>query len=210
MKQFKVIITFNDGDQIQSKVAAWNQSDALQRIMTNEQAIEFIASHDDVKNVDITYIGEYKDVPDDPQRFVLAPSEEREGWIVAADRKTNMVFIFMEGVFPDSVEYKPLEDMTPLDAATAVRELGDWLRLYHADLLEDKTERARYVNRMRVGAFIAEARKKQGLTVRELAERSGVSYQNITKIENGKYNVSIDILGKLCKALDLKIDLSGV
>lgn len=210
MKQFKVIITFNDGDQIQSKVAAWNQSDALQRIMTNEQAIEFIASHADVKNVDITYIGEYKDVPDDPQRFVLAPSEEREGWIVAADRKTNMVFIFMEGVFPDSVEYKPLEDMTPLDAAAAVRELGDWLRLYHTDLLEDKTERARYVNRLRVGAFIAEARKKQGLTVRELAERSGVSYQNITKIENGKYNVSIDILGKLCKALDLKIDLSGV
>lgn len=210
MKQFKVIITFNDGDQIQSKVAAWNQSDALQRIMTNEQAVEFIASHDDVKSVDISYIGEYKDVPDDPNRFVLAPSEEREGWIVAADRKTNMVFIFMEGVFPDSVEYKPLESMTPLDAATAVRELGDWLRLYHADLLEDKTERARYVNRMRVGAFIADARKKQGLTVRELAERSGVSYQNITKIENGKYNVSIDILGKLCKALDLKIDLSGV
>lgn len=209
MNQYKVIITFNDGDQIQSKVAAWNQSDALQRIMTNEQAIDFIASHADVKNVDITFIGEYEDVPNDPNRFVLTPSQERNGWIVAADRKTNMVFIFMEGVFPDSVEYKPLEDMTPLDAATAVRELGDWLRLYHRDLLEDKAEKTRYINRMRVGALIAEARKKQGLTVRELAEKSGVSYQNITKIENGKYNVSIDILGKLCKALDLKIDLSG-
>ena len=46
--------------------------------------------------------------------------------------------------------------------------------------------------------------------MRELAEKSGVSYQNITKIENGKYNVSIDILGKLCRALDLKIDLSGI
>lgn len=210
MKQFKVIITFNDGDQIQSKVAAWNQSDALQRIMTNEQAVEFIASHDDVKNVDITYLGEYKDVPDDPQRFVLSPSQERDGWLVAADRKTNMVFIFMEGAFPDSVEYKPLEDMSPLDSATAVRELGDWLRLYHPDVLEDRCEATRYINRNRIGQLIADARRRQGLSIRELAERSGVSYQNITKIENGKYNVSIDILGKLCKALDLKIDLSGV
>ena len=211
MKQYKVVIVFNDGDEINAKVAAWNQTDALQRIMSNKQATEFITSHDDVKNVDITCLGEYKkDIPDDPQRFVLSPSQEREGWVVAADRKTNMVFIFMEGVFPDSVEYKPLEDMTPLDCATAVRELGDWLRLYHADILEERGEASRYINRKRIGQLIADARRKQGLTLRELAEKSGVSYQNITKIENGKYNVSIDILGKLCRALDLKIDLSGI
>lgn len=208
MKQYQVIITFNDGDQIQSKVAAWNQSDALQRIMSNKQATEFITSHDDVKNVDITCLGEYKDIPYDPQRFVLSPSKERDGWLVAADRKTNMVFIFMEGAFRESVEYKPLDDMTPLDAAAAMRELGDWLRLYHADMLGGN-ETASKINRMRVGALVAEARKKQGLTLRELAELSGVSYQNITKIENGKYNVSIDILNKLCATLGLKIDLSG-
>ena len=208
MKQYQVIITFNDGDQIQSKVAAWNQSDALQRIMSNKQATEFITSHDDVKNVDITCL-EYKDIPDDPQRFVLSPSQEREGWVVAADRKTNMVFIFMEGAFRESVEYKPLDDMTPLDAAAAMRELGDWLRLYHADILEERGEASRYINRKRIGQLIADARRKQGLTLRELAELSGVSYQNITKIENGKYNVSIDILNKLCATLGLKIDLSG-
>ena len=210
MKQYKVVIVFNDGDEINAKVAAWNQTDALQRIMSNKQATEFITSHDDVKNVDITCLGEYKDRPDDPQRFVLSPSQEREGWVVAADRKTNMVFIFMEGAFRESVEYKPLDDMTPLDAATALRELGDWLRLYHADILEERGEASRYINRKRIGQLIADARRKQGLTLRELAEKSGVSYQNITKIENGKYNVSIDILGKLCRTLDLKIDLSGI
>ncbi len=209
MNQYKVIITFNDGDKIDSKVAAWNQSDALQRIMTNEQAVEFIASHDDVKNVDITYIGRREDVPDDPKRFVLTPSE-REGWIIASDCMTGMVFEFMVGVYPDSVEYLPPEGMTPLDAATAVRELGDWLKLYHADLLDDRDERSRYANRVRIGSLIATARKTQGLSVRDLAEICGVSYQNITKIENGKYNVSIDILNKICKALGLKIDFSGL
>lgn len=207
MNQYKVVVTFNDGDQVQGKVAAWNQSDALARLMGNEQVLEFAGRHQDVKSVEVEFIGEYKDVENDPERFVLTQSNEREKWWVAADRKTNMVFLFEEGDFPDSLQYKPLERMSPLESATAVRELGDWLRLYHGDVLvaDEKQQ-----NRIRVGAMIAEARKRQGLSVRALAERSGVSYQNITKIENGRYNVSIDILGKLCKALDLKIDLSGV
>ena len=46
-----------------------------------------------------------------------------------------------------------------------------------------------------------------GLTVRGLADLSAVSYQNITKIENGKYNVSIDILSKVTEALNAKIEI---
>jgi transcriptional regulator with XRE-family HTH domain len=76
--------------------------------------------------------------------------------------------------------------------------------------LEDRCEATRYINRSRIGQLIADARRRQGLSIRELADKSGVSYQNITKIENGKYNVSIDILGKLCRALDLKIDINGL
>lgn len=68
-------------------------------------------------------------------------------------------------------------------------------------------ERIKYGNRERIGEQIRTARIGKNLTVRQLAELSGVPFQNITKIENGKYNVSIDILGKLCHALDLKMDL---
>ena len=48
-------------------------------------------------------------------------------------------------------------------------------------------------------------RVQKGLTVRELAEASGVHYSNIAKIENGKYNVSVDILGKVADALGYKL-----
>ena len=205
MNQYRVIIKFNDGDEVQSKVAAESQRAAIARLMTNEQVKEFAGQHDDVKNIDVSYIGEYKDVQDDPERFFLTSMKEREGWWAAADNRTNMVFFFEGGNFKDSVEYKPLGRMSPLDTATAVRELGDWLRFFHEEVF---SEDEKQLNRSRVGAMIAEARKRQGLSIRELAERSGVSYQNITKIEKGKYNVSIDILGKLCQALDLKIDLS--
>lgn len=70
------------------------------------------------------------------------------------------------------------------------------------------SEDEKQLNRRRIGQLIADARRRQGLSIRELAERSSVSYQNITKIENARYNVSIDILGKLCQALELKIELS--
>lgn len=44
--------------------------------------------------------------------------------------------------------------------------------------------------RERIGALLAQKRNEAGLSVRALAEIAGVSYQNVTKIENGKYNVN--------------------
>ena len=58
-----------------------------------------------------------------------------------------------------------------------------------------------------IGRRIAEIRQAKGLSIRQLAELCGVSAQNITKIEHGRYNVSIDILGKICDALDYRIDI---
>lgn len=61
--------------------------------------------------------------------------------------------------------------------------------------------------RENIGRQIATMRNEARLSVRELAELSGVSFQNITKIENGKYNVSVDILGKICNALNAEIKI---
>lgn len=62
-------------------------------------------------------------------------------------------------------------------------------------------------HRERIGQQIAELRQKKGLTLKQLAELSGVTFQNITKIEHGKYNVSIDILTKVCNALGAEITI---
>lgn len=62
-------------------------------------------------------------------------------------------------------------------------------------------------NRDYIGKRIAEIRQAKGLSIRQLAEASGVNFANIYKIENGKYNVSIDILGKICEALGCRIDI---
>lgn len=59
--------------------------------------------------------------------------------------------------------------------------------------------------REEIGAAIAASRKACGLTQRELSELSGVTAQNITKIEHGRYNLSVDILYRVCRPLGLKI-----
>ena len=58
-----------------------------------------------------------------------------------------------------------------------------------------------------IGKRVAEIRQAKGLSIRQLAELCGVTAQNITKIEHGKYNVSVDILGKICNALGCRIDI---
>lgn len=62
-------------------------------------------------------------------------------------------------------------------------------------------------HRERIGKQIAGIRQAKGLSIRQLAEACGVNFANIYKIENGKYNVSIDILGKICEALGCHVDL---
>lgn len=59
--------------------------------------------------------------------------------------------------------------------------------------------------REEIGSELQTLRVQKGLTVRELAEASGVHFSNIAKIENGKYNVSVDILGKVADALGHKL-----
>lgn len=61
--------------------------------------------------------------------------------------------------------------------------------------------------RKEIGATIAFHRNKKGYSQRELASITGYSYANICKIERGLYNVSIDILGNICDALDIKIHI---
>lgn len=64
-------------------------------------------------------------------------------------------------------------------------------------------------NREYIGQRIAQLRKEKGLTQEQLSELTGLDRTNIAKIENGKYNVSIDILNKVCVSLGAKIRIEA-
>jgi transcriptional regulator with XRE-family HTH domain len=53
-----------------------------------------------------------------------------------------------------------------------------------------------------VGSTIREARRHSGMSLRDLAEVTGLSKGNLSKIENGG-NVTIATLYRICRMLDL-------
>lgn len=59
----------------------------------------------------------------------------------------------------------------------------------------------------RIGARIVELRNELNMTQEDLAQKSGLTRSTISKIEKGKYNVSVDILSKLVRPLGVKIEL---
>lgn len=61
--------------------------------------------------------------------------------------------------------------------------------------------------RLRIGSRLRELREAQGLTSTQLAEKCGLTQSTISKVENGKWSVSLDILSKICEALGARVEI---
>ena len=69
------------------------------------------------------------------------------------------------------------------------------------------TEEEKIANRQRIGSIVAEIRKSKGLSLEIVSKEAGIDLSNLSKIERGKYNVGIDILYKVCKALGVELKI---
>lgn len=67
------------------------------------------------------------------------------------------------------------------------------------------------MNRIKIGKFIAECRKKNNLTQMQLAEKLNITDRAISKWENGKSMPDSSIMLELCKELKISVNelLSG-
>ena len=55
---------------------------------------------------------------------------------------------------------------------------------------------------------IISARTKQGLTQKDLAERSGTKQSNISRFESGNYNPSLEFIQKIAQGLGKELHIS--
>lgn len=62
------------------------------------------------------------------------------------------------------------------------------------------------VDRIYYGQRIMQLRKQRGMTQQQLADAVGISREHIARIEAGKYSVGLDILVKVAKAMDMKLE----
>ena len=68
-------------------------------------------------------------------------------------------------------------------------------------------EPKRSEERQRIGDRIRELRKKKGIDAKDLASRIGIDASNLSRIEQGRYSVGLDILSKIASALGAKVDI---
>ena len=64
----------------------------------------------------------------------------------------------------------------------------------------------RHTDRARIGIRIREIREERGIEAKDLAKLAGIDAANLSRIENGKYSVGLDILSKIATALGKKVD----
>ncbi len=79
-----------------------------------------------------------------------------------------------------------------------------------AQLMKDEEFREEYDKlkpRYEVISQIIEARKKMHMTQEELALRVGTRKSNISRLESGSYNPSLDFLIKIAKSLDKDVHI---
>ena len=97
--------------------------------------------------------------------------------------------------------YKLLEQIDRKTYSTA-KDQGFWFGYYHTC-----ARGSIMVTRQRIGQRIRELRDAKGLSQRDLENRTGLTHNHISRIENGNYNVSLDTLSKIAAALDADISL---
>ena len=79
-----------------------------------------------------------------------------------------------------------------------------------SDMLKDEEFKIEYEKlkpRYEAIEQIIRARKEQNITQAELAKRVGIQKSNISRLESGNYNPSLDFLAKIAESLGKKISV---
>ena len=90
-----------------------------------------------------------------------------------------------------------------------MRKFDDFL----AEQLQDEEFKKEYENlqtEFDIIRTIVDARTSQNLTQKQLAERTGINQADISKLENGTRNPSINLLKRLADGMDMMLKIEFV
>ena len=68
----------------------------------------------------------------------------------------------------------------------------------------------RYEDTVRIGNRIRQIREERGIEARDLARLVGIDAANLSRIENGRYSVGLDILSKIATSMGKKVDFVDI
>lgn len=143
-------------------------------------------------------------------RYLLQKSTSKPlGWILT-DTEENVTCEFEEGKFNETQKFTPINDTKDYDISKLpeiVRLMSDWLAENHYEIIFDSPTRIKEEYRRSIGIELRHARECAGYTLRDVARMTGIAFNHISRIEQGKYNVTLDTLALIAHALDMEIGL---
>lgn len=143
-------------------------------------------------------------------RYILQQSTTRPLWWILTDTDTNVSCEFEEGRFKESQKFTPINDVKDYDVSKLpeiVRLMTDWLFENHYEIIYDSPTKIKESYRESIGTELRHARECAGYTLRDVARMTGIAHNHISRIEQGRYNVTLDTLALIAHALDMEIGL---
>ena len=145
--------------------------------------------------------------------FKLQRSQEKQGWWVLTDINKGIVILFEEGKFNSTQKITYLEDVEPSPTAIAkdLRIMADWLAQnhYHLAVANPQQDFDREYHRKVVGDRLRQLRLSKKLTIDDVSQATGIHRTNISKIENGRYAFTIDVVNQLLNLYGAKLNFEN-
>lgn len=113
----------------------------------------------------------------------------------------NVCLIAVSG-FDAEIDDDNLEDIVDEELITVIDEINKPVE-YPPMSREDKKQQTRN----RIGLRIMALRKLAGLTQEQLSERAGLQRSHISKIEAGKYAVTLETIQAIAETLGMTVDI---
>ena len=77
----------------------------------------------------------------------------------------------------------------------------------HLKYIRTRTDTQKQQTRDRIGQRIAALRKLAGMSQEQLAERAGLQRTHVSRIEAGKYAVTLETIQAIAEALGMTVDI---
>lgn len=68
-------------------------------------------------------------------------------------------------------------------------------------------EEQRHFTRVRIGRQLAGLRRESGMTQKEVAERAGIRHEHLSRIEAGRYAVTLETVQAIAEALGASVEV---
>lgn len=126
-------------------------------------------------------------------------------WLVC-DTANSVMVSFEAGKFNETQKVSIPDEMDWREATKAVTAIADWLSIYHYQLAMGGEQTAAEL----IGWQVSSLRRAAGMSQRELAERCGITQQQLARIERANHATSVDTIAAVLEKLGHRLTIEPI